>query len=145
MGSDDDSWAIFRTIAFYSGYAGQLNAAKMVEVFLPDAVVSGVAPLMGASDPDIVGAKAIQEFFEPTFVALECLQQLSMPYDIQLEGDSATAHTAITEFAKMKGGPLLMLTGDYHDDLVRTPQGWRFKKRVLVPKRLTALSELPTH
>jgi len=140
--SGEDHLGVLETIAFYSGYAGQLNAPMMIKVFMPDAVLTGVAPTMGLPDP-IVGAEAIRDFFVPTFEALESLQQISNPYDIRIDGDTATARTVVTEFAKLKNGPLLMMMGEYHENLVRTPHGWRFKRRELVVKRLTSLSELP--
>lgn len=142
MTSAEEHLSVLETIAFYSGYAGQLNASKMIEVFTPNAVLTGVAPTMGLPDP-IVGAEAIRDFFAPIFQGLESLQQLSNPYDIRIEGDAATARTVITEFAKLKNGPLLMMMGEYYENLVRTPHGWRFNRRELVVKRLTSLSELP--
>ena len=48
---------------------------------------------------------------------------------IKLNGDTATARATMQEFMRGKDGSGMQMWGTYYDDLVRTPEGWKFKLR----------------
>ena len=95
------------------------------------------------ADVDLVGPKAVEDFFAPIFDTLAFVRHTSQVVDIEINGDQATATTMIIEYARPKRGKLLLAIGDYIDQIARSPRGWRFTRRELVTKVWTFLSEAP--
>ena len=56
---------------------------------------------------------------------------------IEVDGDTATAESRLTYFARKDGRPVAMLAGRYEDELVREDGRWRFKSRRVI-------GEIPT-
>lgn len=129
----------------YSAAASRLDARGMAKLFMSDGCLGGLTKLVGQPDKDLVGSKAIAEFFEPIYAnGIELVHHLSQVVGIKLQGDRASATTMIVEYAKPKGGAKLFLVlGEYVDDMVRTSEGWRFSRRDLKTKLFTSLSEVP--
>lgn len=48
---------------------------------------------------------------------------------VRLMGDTATASTALQEVVKADDNDGIYLLGVYYDDLLRTAEGWKFRKR----------------
>jgi SnoaL-like domain len=132
--SIEDRLAIMELAFAYSSAASRQNAVDMGKAFVKDGRLGGVAVLVGQGDGDIVGADSISQFFAPLFVNFEFIHHTSQPLDIEVQGDKAHAKTMIIEWAKPKGGQLMMVMGEYIDDLIRTDAGWRFARRVLKTK-----------
>jgi hypothetical protein len=64
--------------------------------------------------------------------------------DLEVNGDRAKAVTMIKELCRPKGdtGKMLIVMGDYTDDFVRTPNGWRFARRDLSTRAFTFVQEV---
>jgi hypothetical protein len=129
----------------YSAAASSLDGVGIAKVFTPDGRLAGITKLVGQPDVDLVGSKAIAAFFEPIYGgAIELVHHLSQVTNLKIQGDRATATTMIVEYARPKGGGKLMLVlGDYVDDIVRTQEGWRFSRRELKTKSFSLLTEAP--
>jgi uncharacterized protein (TIGR02246 family) len=54
---------------------------------------------------------------------------------IEVDGDTATAVTALLVTRQSADGPSIGLTGEYHDDLVRVEGRWLFSRRRVVVDR----------
>ena len=84
------------------------------QVFAPDAT----ADLGGIH---CVGIDAIWARSRQALGSLDASQHITGSQEISLCGDTA----------KSKAGPHYVVAGEYVDDLVRTPQGWRIHYRTL--------------
>lgn len=139
-GSIEDRIAIAELAGAYSAAANRRAARDMERVLTPDASLGGVAKLVGRDDADVVGARAIGDLFEAAFAALELVHQMPQVVDLRFDGDRATATTMVVEYLRPKGGPLMLMLGNYEDSLVRTPAGWRFSRRDFRVKSFDALA-----
>jgi uncharacterized protein (TIGR02246 family) len=71
--------------------------------------------------------RQITEFFD---TMMDYVLQINSPALIEVSGDRATARSGIRECGKAKGRMEgFEFLGLYEDELVRTPEGWRFAKR----------------
>jgi hypothetical protein len=129
MSDIEDRAAITALSAAYSAGANRLSGRDMGKVLAADVVLSGITKLAGQPDTDIKGVDAVVGFFSQAFTAMEFIHQIPTMLEIHISGDRATATTALVEYVKPKGAPLMMLLGHYEDTLVRTAAGWRFTKR----------------
>lgn len=50
---------------------------------------------------------------------------------IDIDGDRASARNYLLVLRMTDGKPSVSLTGYYEDELVRTPEGWRFASRLV--------------
>ena len=60
---------------------------------------------------------------------------------IDLHEASATARSYYVVIRQPAGDPAIQVVGEYQDELARTPEGWRFARRVLV--QVMALGQPP--
>jgi hypothetical protein len=120
----------------------RIDAVKTSEVFSPEGALAGLTKLVGKDDVDLVGPRAIAEFFEPIFKSFEFIHQTSQVVGLTIAGEKAHATTMIVEYVRPKGGKLMLLLGSYDDSLVRSPVGWRFLRRSLTTKAFTSLAEI---
>jgi ketosteroid isomerase-like protein len=60
----------------------------------------------------------------------EYFVQTTHPGMIQLEGDTASGRAYISEFGRFRDGSSHLNYAVYHDRYQRTPDGWKFTKRV---------------
>jgi hypothetical protein len=128
----------------WSSAASRMDARGLGEIFTDAGVVAGVAKLAPDWDgEDLVGPPIIDRFFSEIFKVLQWVHHTSQVVDLVIEGDRASATTMIIEYARFTDGRLLMVIGDYIDQMIRTPYGWRFSRRELVTKAWTFLAELP--
>jgi hypothetical protein len=136
----DDRVAISETVAAYSAAANRLAARDMEKALLPDAILGGVAKMVGRADEDVVGSRAIGDLFEAAFANLEIVHQIPQIVELKIDRDTAHATTAIVEYVRPKSGPLMLMIGDYEDTLARTGAGWRFSRRNLRVKSFAPLN-----
>jgi ketosteroid isomerase-like protein len=75
------------------------------------------------------------------------LVQTSHPGTIQLDGDTASGRAYVLSFGHMRDGSSHLNYSVYHDHYQRTPDGWKFTKRVDEIKYLdtTPLTGSPPH
>jgi hypothetical protein len=126
----------------WSAAASRMDAHGLGEIFTEDAHLAGVtqrAP--GWSPDDLVGPRKIEEFFSAIFKVLALVHHSSQVAELKIDGDRATATTTITEYCRFTSGQLLLVFGDYIDEMARTPRGWLFTRRELVTKAWTVLAE----
>jgi ketosteroid isomerase-like protein len=145
--SDDvkDRLDIVELALKWSAAASRMDARGLGQIFTEHGVLAGVAKLApGWGQDDLIGPKAIEGFFSEIFTGLSFVHHTSQVVELEVRGDVANCRTMIVEYARLKTGNLLVVIGDYLDQMARTPQGWRFTRRELVTKAWTFLSEIPT-
>lgn len=123
-----DEIEISRLLAAYSHAVMRLDAKGSAAVYIEDGVLSAF------NGPDIVGRTAIEAAFVATFTPVRFLVQNCGASVIAIDGDRARASSSVSEMLQMKGkDQLACCFGNYDDDLVRTPEGWRFARRRFNP------------
>ena len=76
------------------------------------------------------GRDEIRSTIAALMAPIEYLVQINAPAVIAVDGDRATARTLVREAAKFRERPDLMdVVGQYHDELERAADGWRFARR----------------
>lgn len=120
-----DIVAIRALVDRYSDAANRLDVKGMAEVYTED----GEVVAFGNS---FSGRAKIQEVFDQTIGLMEVMNQICSGAVIELDGDKAKARWTVTEYAKRKGKDELdLFLGNYDDEMVRTSEGWKFKRRIL--------------
>jgi len=87
--------------------------------------------LASGTTEDAVGRAAIAETIRTATKDLEFVFQTTHCGLVEVNGDTAWARFPTTEWAKLPDGRALQFLGVYEDDLERTAEGWRFKRRFL--------------
>jgi hypothetical protein len=119
----EDENAIRRLVAFYSDAVTHLDAARAASIYTEDGCVF-------IAGTEIVGRPAIEDGMRQTFSAFELLQLIAHGGLITVDGDRARARWSTIELAvRRESTELSCIFGRYDDELVRLPEGWRFKKR----------------
>lgn len=130
--------AIRETIDGYSGAVGRLDMDAFLSFFLPDAEVTGAGPLLGLPDP-FIGHAGIRAGFGPAIEAMAWIVQMNTTTSIDLAQDRRSARTVtnLVEMAQRPDAPQVVLIARYEDELVLTGDGWKFRRRRLVPLRFS--------
>lgn len=82
-----------------------------------------------------LGRAAVIETITRTTATLEFVFQTVHEGLVDVDGDRARARFPITEWARRTSdGRAFQFLGLYEDECVRTPDGWRFARRNLVPR-----------
>lgn len=122
----DDERAIQRLITTYSQTASIGDWDGAVGTYLPDGNWS--IPQLGLS---FSGHVAIREALAAFFETMDYVIQMNAPALIHVGSSTATARSAIRECGKSAGQPQgFEYFGFYQDELVKTADGWRFRKRI---------------
>ena len=127
----------------YGAAAAVFNAERQASCFTDDAEYWGLSAMVGENIDPLVGPEVIAKFLASTHVAIEYINPTADISDIEVDGDTATSHTQLTEFCKMKDGPLLLMLGDFKDEYRRVDGRWLFSGRWFTSKKVTALTEAP--
>jgi len=120
-----DYEAIQQALNLYSSGCSQRDWPLVMGLFLPDGVweVTGQEP--------VVGHAAMEAAMAGFLTRLDYFVQINSPATIRIDGDRAVAQTTIRECGKIKDrDEALEVMGFYTDDLVRTPEGWKFAKKL---------------
>lgn len=117
-----------------AGYAEAISRGEVEEAvqgYAPDGVLSS------PTTDDAVGQEAIAAVLRAMTGGLEFVFQTVHLGLVHVDGDRARARFPITEWARRRsdGRPMQFL-GVYEDDLIRLDVGWRFSRRLLVPRIL---------
>ena len=124
-----DIVAINHLAASYSEAMCRFAIDEAVQTYAEDGV------LASPTTDDAVGRAAIAEVIGQTVSTLDFVFQTLHQGLVQVDGDVATARFAITEWARRtRDGRGILFLGVYHDDVIRTDDGWRFARRQLVPR-----------
>jgi ketosteroid isomerase-like protein len=113
----------------YAKSLDRRDYAALKRVFTPDA--TGVYAHGSFHGPD-----ALSAYFERVLSQCGPTQHLLGSMDIRVNGETATASTYLQaiHIGSKPGfeGKRMTFWGEYRDELVRTPQGWRIRRRELV-------------
>jgi hypothetical protein len=106
----------------------RLDAPASAAVYVEDGVLSAF------SGPELVGREKIGRFLQRVYTPLRFLLQNCGSVMIEVTGDTARASSSVSEFVQYKDKEQLSCCfGNYDDELVRTADGWRFKRRRFSP------------
>ncbi|HLM16615.1 MAG TPA: nuclear transport factor 2 family protein [Acidimicrobiia bacterium] len=126
-----DVIAINQLAASYADAVSRLQIEEAVDTYAVDGV------LASPTTEDAVGRPAIVEVISAATASLEFVFQTVHSGLVQVDGDRASARFPVTEWSRRKrDGVTMLFLGLYEDDLVRTPDGWRFERRELVARTL---------
>ena len=125
-----DKFEITETLYRYATALDTRNRELLREVFVEDAVFR-----IGAGVGRFDGVEAIGDVVLEFLGGLEASQHIITNPVIELDGDTATSRCYLHAQHYMPdqrtGGNTLEIGGTYHDQLVRTPDGWRIREREL--------------
>jgi SnoaL-like domain len=76
------------------------------------------------------GEQAFLDALERLQALLDYFVQTTHPGTIQLDGDTASGRTYMSELGRFRGGRSELNYAIYHDRYQRTPDGWKFTERV---------------
>lgn len=124
----EDREAIWRLFLTYKRHLDQRDFTAYASLFTDDAVWAGN---LGKA----VGPAEIEELLIRTMEVypsdLERTYHLVMNEEIDVDGDTATARSSWGYVTRSESdAPVFEMLGRYRDDLRRTPDGWRFSRRV---------------
>ena len=85
----------------------------------------------GNLDP-VSGGDALAEWIAGATATITWQHHLLSVYHVDIDGDSATALSYLTSYQVFDGEPDVakLLVARYHDELRRTPDGWKISRRV---------------
>jgi 3-phenylpropionate/cinnamic acid dioxygenase small subunit len=121
----DDRTAVIDTVNRYAAALDSRDWALLDEVFTPDAVGDfGRGPL--------IGREALRDLLRRVLGGSGPSQHLLANHRVELGGDTARCVCQVRAFSAGAGqaaGRSYELFGEYRDQLVRTPEGWRIARR----------------
>jgi SnoaL-like domain len=121
-----DEIAIQQTLNQYSEGASRADWKQVLGTFTSDGIWE--IPALNARYQDHA---VIQQVMAAFVGQMAYFVQINSPAIINVLGDTATARSVIRECGKFADrDEALEVLGRYEDELVRTPEGWRFKRRV---------------
>jgi hypothetical protein len=125
LSSVRDRIAIQELSARYNHAADGTDPAPLVALFTHD----GVLEMRGGPEGDVTfEGPALERLASP-----RAAQRVHLTMDsiIELDGDRASQISTLLLVTRApRRGLAALFTGRYHDELVRTPEGWRFSRRV---------------
>lgn len=122
-----DRQAIVDLTIAYTWALDRRQFEDLRQVFLPDAIASLVGELRGVD--------AIIERVSAALMPLDDSQHIVSNHQVRLNGDRATCRCYMqAQHVRrgLEGGDNFIVAGRYEDDVVRTAEGWRIARRVLV-------------
>jgi len=128
--SDDVYWACSNLVTDYAYHRDQFNAKEFADLFTEDASLTVV-------NQTWVGRTDIQKRIEDLKTGSTIRHEMSTIRIVPIDADHATGVSYATIYSAPAGETAVKgfnLMGEYHDEFLRTPEGWKFSKRVLVSK-----------
>jgi ketosteroid isomerase-like protein len=124
----DDQDAIWRLFMTYKQHLDQRDFKSYASLFTDDAEWVG-------NLGKVVGPEQIEQLLKATLELCDDDRQrtyhLVLNPEIDVDGDTATARSTWGYVTRdERDAPVLLMLGRYLDQLRRTPQGWRFSRRV---------------
>jgi 3-phenylpropionate/cinnamic acid dioxygenase small subunit len=119
--------------ALLARYASALDARdwERLATCFTESAVAEYGGLLGRRE----GASSIVAACRSVLEPLDASQHLIGTIEIELDGDEARSQCAFQAQHVRRGpegGANFTVGGHYHDELVRTPSGWRIRKRALI-------------
>lgn len=125
-----DRLAIHDLLALYSTAIDTKDFALLEDVFTPDGVADYTA-----SGGIRAGLPEAQAWLATALSIFSVVQHLVTNIRVELRGDEATSRCYLFNplgWTRDDGGIEMMYCGgSYRDELLRTPQGWRIRERVI--------------
>ena len=119
-------FSIQQTINRYSEGASRGDWDQVLSTYVPDGVWE--IPYFGAK---FEGHDAIRDALKHFTGPMDYIVQINAPALIEVREHTATARSVIRECGKFTGqNEALEVLGFYADTLLRTPDGWKFNRRV---------------
>lgn len=116
--------AVRRLIGLYCDAVNRADADAASRLFAPDCRVRI------ADGPEIAGREVLAQGMRHSFGAFDFLRMQCGVVAIDVEGDTARARLLVHETTHKPGADDLgELWGNYEDEYVRLPEGWRFQRR----------------
>lgn len=116
--------AIRRLVGLYCDAVNRADADAAARLFAPDCRVRIT------DGPEIVGREVLAEGMRHSFGAFDFLRMQCGVVAIDVEGDAARARLLVHETTHKPGADDLgEIWGNYEDEYVRLPEGWRFQRR----------------
>ena len=86
----------------------------------------------GNGDP-VVGGDALANWIAEATATIIWQHHLLNVYHVDVDGDQASALSYLTSYQVFKENPdaAIILVARYHDELRRTPAGWKISRRVM--------------
>jgi hypothetical protein len=86
-----------------------------------------------ANAPAVSGGDALAKWIEEATATVVWQHHLLSVYHVTIDGDDATALSYLTSYQVFEEAPdaATVLVARYHDELGRTPAGWKIGKRVM--------------
>lgn len=127
---DDVYWACSNLVTDYAYHRDQFNAKEFANLFTEDASLTVVSQTW-------VGRAEIEQRIEGLKTGSTIRHEMSTIRIVPVDADHATGVSYATIYSAPAGETSVKgftLMGEYHDEFVRTAQGWKISKRVLVSK-----------
>ncbi|MGB0093279.1 MAG: nuclear transport factor 2 family protein [Solirubrobacteraceae bacterium] len=86
----------------------------------------------GNAEP-VMGGDALADWIAQATATVIWQHHLLNVYHVKVEGDRASTLSYLTSYQVFKENPdaAIILVARYHDELRRTPAGWRIRKRIM--------------
>jgi ketosteroid isomerase-like protein len=127
--SSDDVTAIQQVAVRYADAINRGDVRAAMDTFVLD------ARLERPSGSPALGRAAIEVAISEKVGTLDLIFQTVHLGLITVDGDVARARFPITEWSRRADdSQSFLMLGWYDDDLVRLAEGWRFSRRLLVPR-----------
>ncbi|MFK7863752.1 MAG: nuclear transport factor 2 family protein [Pseudohongiellaceae bacterium] len=123
-------WACSNLVTDYAFHRDQFNAEEFANLFTEDASLTVV-------NQTWVGRSEISQRIEDLKTGSTIRHEMSTIRIVPIDENHATGVSYATIYAAPEGITTVngfVLMGEYHDEFVRTSDGWRISKRVLIPK-----------
>lgn len=128
--SDDVYWACSNLVTDYAYHRDQFNAEEFADLFTEDASLTVV-------NQTWVGRTEIEQRIEGLKTGSTIRHEMSTIRIVPVDDDHATGVSYATIYSAPEGETTVagfVLMGEYHDEFVRTSEGWKINKRVLTRK-----------
>jgi hypothetical protein len=111
--------------ARYNRAADATDPGALLALFTADATVE----MTGGDAPALYTGSELAQLVAPSE---DQRVHMTMDATVELDGDTATQEcTLLLVTRSRRRGLMGFFTGRYSDELVRTPEGWRFARRVV--------------
>jgi uncharacterized protein (TIGR02246 family) len=128
--TEDVYWACSNLVTDYAYHRDQFNAKEFASLFTEDASLTVV-------NQTWVGREDIEQRIEGLKTGSTIRHEMSTIRIVPIDENNATGVSYATIYSAPLGETSVSgfaLMGEYHDEFVRTADGWKISKRVLVQK-----------
>ena len=137
MPSPEQHAEILHLYAQYAHYWDTGSADEWADLFTPDGVWERVAPSDSVEEFSegvyVEGAEALAQFNRTLFeIEQGKVRHWSNSHLIEGDDERATATVYAMIVDVRSSQPAIAVTGIFTDELINTPDGWRFKRRSVV-------------